>query len=130
MGRIHDLKKIVSILLVFLIFTHQVVLLNNLTGGKIPDVAGHFLDSFQENPSVNILSWLNQHFNPFSRHLFADKAHRQQPDSPKNLSLCLQRWMKMLFGNSGSLNIKTSNLGSAGIYKYLFVEELLIPPKF
>jgi hypothetical protein len=36
----------------------------------------------------------------------------------------------MLFENSGSLNKKTSNLGSAGFYKYLFVEELLIPPKY
>jgi hypothetical protein len=113
-----------------LIFTHQVILLNNLTNEKIPDVAGHFLDSFQENPSVSILFWINQHFNPFSKHLFADKAHRHQPDSPKNLTLCLHRWMNLLFGDSGSLNKKTSNSGSEGFYRYLFVEELLIPPKY
>jgi hypothetical protein len=81
-----------------------------------------------KNPSTNILEWINMHFNPVSKHLHADSNHQHLFNVQHNISICLPRESIWQFGDFGVKNEKISKFGLPGIYKYLFVQEFLIPP--
>lgn len=108
---------------------HQVILLNNLATGKIPDLSRHFQVSYQDNPSMDIFQWLNKHFSPVSKHLFDDPAHHQEKISSKCSSLFFVNRIRVSYVYFISIGRKIHKLASKGIYNYLYADEILNPPK-
>jgi hypothetical protein len=123
------LKRAVSLFLATLIWVHHVILLSYPISDKVIELSEHYQLHLQKNPALSIFEWINMHFNPVSKHLFANSEHSKPPETHKNVSLYFFRETLDQSDFFNLLKVKKNILEAAGKYKFLFVQEFLIPPK-
>lgn len=108
---------------------HHVLLLSIPASEKVPDLIEQFQVHLQRKPTLNIFDWINMHFNPISKHLFSDVNHHKSPEFQQDFSICITGGTIFRFHHIQLLYAKRNIFEGTGKYKFLFMQEFLIPPE-
>ena len=122
-------KRAVSLFIVTLILVHHIILLSYPVSEKGSELSMHYQVHIRKNPALSIFEWINMHFNPASNHLFSDTHHPKPQKKQKNISLYYFKGSNFHLQYFSLLNKKRNIFETSGMYKFLFVQEFLIPPK-